>query len=267
MIDRRTLVLSAAALPLAGCMTRAGGRETLSVATFNIWHDAGDWRARLPLIVGALAKSDCDVIALQEVLEDAGKGLPNQAETIAAMLSGYTVRFASTNPPGATRRYGNALLTRVPIVETAERKLEPLSDYRTALRIRLGGRIASLDIVCTHLAHEAHAGPVRARQLQDLMAWLPQDGVPTVIMGDFNAPLTDAGLRPLDPRFTSAALPPSVTTTLNTSRGHEPRIIDHIFAQRDALVIGQAERFGDIPTANEYPSDHFGVRAVLKRPH
>lgn len=264
MIDRRTMLVAAAVLPLAGCAASwpAAGR-TLRVATFNIWHDAGDWPARLPVLVAALREADADVIALQEVLEDAGKGLPNQAVTIAAALGGYVPHFASADAPGAARRYGNALLSRLRVVGTASHRLEPLNDYRTALRIRVDAGDRPVGIVCTHLAHQPDAGAIRARQLGDLLAWLPRDGAPTAILGDFNAPLSDAGLATLAPRFVPAALPDAATTTLNPARGHAPRIIDHVFAERTGFDPGPATLLGDRPVDGVWPSDHFGVAAAL----
>src|SRR5688572_2647851 len=139
LLDRRTLMAATLVLPLAGCtFARAPSRpHRLRVATFNIWHDMGDWAARLPMLADALRGVDADVIALQEVLEDANKKLPNQAETLARALGGYSAHFFSTDPPGAPRRYGNAILTRLPVLDEASRKLEPLDDYRTALRLRV----------------------------------------------------------------------------------------------------------------------------------
>ena len=265
MVHRRTLLAAAAAAPLAGCAIKhVGTQREFRVATFNIWHDAADWPARLPLILAALREADADIIALQEVLEDADKGLVNQARTIAASLGGYTYRFASPDAPGSRRRFGCALLTRLPVLENDDHRLEPLNDFRVALRLRIVAGELPIDAVCTHLAWQPDAGPIRARQLESLLGWLPAQNVPVVLMGDFNAPSTDEGLRPLAARFTNAPLPPRITTTLNPAKGHQPRVIDHIFFQRDAFVSSDAVLFGDRDANGVYPSDHFGVRATLR---
>lgn len=266
MLHRRTLLAAAATAPLAACaLPYRPTRRELRVATFNIWHDAGNWQARLPLIVTSLRQADADVIALQEVLEDADKGLPNQAQTIANALGGYAAHFTSPDAIGSRRRFGCALLARLPVLEKAEHRLEPLNDYRVALRLRVAADGFPMDTVCTHLAWQPDAGPVRARQLESLLAWLPAGTTPVVLMGDFNAPLSDPGLTALRARYRHAPLPTSVTSTLNPAKGHDPRIIDHIFFQRDAFISDPAERFGDRPLNGEYPSDHFGVRATLHR--
>lgn len=268
MIDRRILLAGLAAAPLAACASTtavAGNtRPELNLVTFNIWHNQGDWAARLPLLVAAIRAGDPDVIGLQEVLEDAAVGLPNQAQTLADALGGYSVHFVSTDPEGAPRRYGNAMLSRLPVIEVDSRKLEPLDDYRTALRVRvaLGGQ--SVDIVNTHLAWQADAAAVRARQIADMVSMLPRDGTPLIIMGDFNAVQEDAGLAALTgPRFFSALPRGTADTTLNPARGHPARVIDHIFAETARFAPVSASVIGSGPVNGEYPSDHFGVAATV----
>jgi endonuclease/exonuclease/phosphatase family metal-dependent hydrolase len=267
MIDRRILLAGLAAAPLSACAVLPAPADPvprLTLITFNIWHDQGDWAARLPLLVAVIRAEDPDVIGLQEVLEDAAVGLPNQAQTIADALGGYSVHFVSTDPEGAPRRYGNALLSRLPVTEADSRKLQPLDDYRTAIRIRvsLGGR--EVDVVNTHLAWQADAAAVRARQIADLMAWIPRDGAPLIVMGDFNAVPEDAGLAALTgPRFFSALPRGAAETTLNPGRGHPLRVIDHIFAESAHFAAVRASVIGSIPVDGEYPSDHFGVAATV----
>ena len=267
MIDRRSILAGLAAAPLVGCATAPAGRDRLlKLVCFNIWHNQGDWAARLPLLVAAIRAADPDVIALQEVLEDAAVGLPNQARTIADALGGYAMHFVSTDPEGAPRRYGNAILNRLPVLAHDSRKLEPLDDYRTAIRARISQDGRPVDVVNTHLAWKPEQAPVRAQQIADLMAWLPRDGTPLVVMGDFNAVQEDAGLAALTgPRFFSALPRGSTETTLNPAKGHAPRVIDHIFAEAAPFQPVSAAVIGDAPTGGEYPSDHFGVAATLRR--
>lgn len=266
MIDRRSILAGLAAAPMVGCATApSGGDRRLKLVCFNIWHNQGDWAARLPLLVETIRAADPDVIALQEVLEDAAVGLPNQARTIADALGGYAMHFVSTDPEGAPRRYGNAILSRLPVLVHDSRKLEPLDDYRTAIRARISLDGRPVDVVNTHLAWKPEQAPVRARQIADLMAWLPQDGTPLVVMGDFNAVQEDAGLNALTgSRFFSALPRGSAETTLNPAKGHAPRVIDHIFAEAAHFQPVSAAVIGDAPSGGEYPSDHFGVAATLR---
>lgn len=266
-MNRRTVAGSMLALPLAACSHRfATGSSTLSVATYNIWHDAGGrWPERRELLTTLLRDLSPDVIALQEVLEDAAKSLPNQATTLAAALGYPEVHFVAVEPEGAPKRYGNAVLTRLPVIEVARRKLLPLPDYRTAIRVRVRSAAGPVDVVGTHLAWQPEAGPVRAEQLADLLAWLPRDDVPLILMGDFNAPLSDPGLAVLDPQRFASALPAgSAPTTLSTAHGHAPRVIDHIFVERDDFEVREARVIGDRPVEGLLASDHFGVAALLR---
>lgn len=266
MLDRRTLVAGLVALPAtADCaaMPVATSGRPMSLATFNIWHNQGDWAARLPLIVEALRAQDADIIALEEVLQDPAVNLPNQAQTLAEAL-GYRWVFSSADAETQPRRYGNALLTRLPILARDWKKLEPLNDYRTALRLRvdLGGR--PVDVVVTHLAWQDDAGPVRARQIADLLAWLPDDRTPLVVMGDFNAPQEDSGLSVLTgPDYFSVLPTGAAVTTLNPAKGHPNRVIDHIFARAIDFAPVSARVFATEARGGEYASDHFGVSARI----
>lgn len=266
-VARRAVIGGALALPLAACAHRlAPGSSTLGVATYNIWHDAGGrWPERRELLTAVLGEVSADVVTLQEVLEDAGKGLPNQAQTLAAALGYPEVQFVAVEPEGAPKRYGNAILSRLPVIEVARRKLLPLADYRTAIRVRVRSAAGPVDVVGTHLAWQPEAGPVRAEQLADLLAWLPRDDVPLILMGDFNAPLSDPGLAVLDPRRFVSALPAGAApTTLSTSHGHTPRVIDHIFVEREHFAVREARVIGDRVVDGLLPSDHFGVAAILE---
>lgn len=270
MIDRRILLAGMAAAPLAACATGTGavteaGGAALTLVTFNIWHNQGDWAARLPLLIAAIRAENPDVIALQEVLEDAAVGLPNQARTIADALGGYEMHFVSTDAEGAPRRYGNAILSRLPVLAHDWKTLEPLDDYRTALRVRVDAGGRAVDVVNTHLAWQADAQAVRARQLADLISWLPKDGTPLIVTGDFNAVQEDAGLAVLTgERFFSALPRGTAATTLNPAKNHPPRVIDHIFAETARFAPDSAAVIGTGSTGGEYPSDHFGVAATLR---
>lgn len=266
MPDRRAVLVGLTVAPLAACATSSGGVDReLRLATFNIWHDMGDWPARLPLLVAALRAADADVIGLQEVLEDAAKGLPNQSETLAAALGGYEVHFVSTDPAGAPRRYGNAILSRLPVLEHASTKLEPLDDYRTAIRTRVNVHGRAVDVVNTHLAWQPDQTATRARQIADLTDWLPDDGTPLTVLGDFNAEQTDAGLAALTgPRFFSTLPGGAAATTLNPAMGHAPRVIDHIFVEAARFAPVSGEVIGEAATDGVHPSDHFGVAATVR---
>ncbi len=240
-------------------------RGELVAATLNIWHDQQDWPARMAVILDSLRALDPDVVFLQEVLEK--EGLPNQAESLAESL-GYRFVFASVDPLGAPKRYGNAILTRHHIVGTHEIKLEPLDDYRVAAHARLDVEGRFVDAYVTHLHHTLEGTAIRAKQVRSLLAFMDTTRAPGALLlgGDFNAAPDAPELQPILERFTDtyALLHPIATespiTTLNIAMGHSPRRIDYIFAGPDVLRAVASEVFLDAPAAGEvWASDHFGV--------
>lgn len=267
MLDRRALFTALAALPLAGCATLSPAQpRRLKVVTFNIWHDRENWPARLPLILEALRQADADVIALQEVLQD-GERLPNQARTIAEAL-GYGWTFCSTDAADQPRRYGNAVLTRLPILQQQWKALEPLDDYRTALRVRIDVQGRPVDIVATHLHHTPEGTAIRERQVADLLTWLPSDGTPRIVLGDLNAAITNPELAGLRPQGVVSALPAvhperANETTLNVAMGHRSDQIDHILVDTDRFTLESAQIFANQAVRGIWPSDHFAVAATV----
>lgn len=270
-------VLAVILLVLAAC---AGGPNqvgpapapTVEVVTLNVWHDRADWPRRRALIVAELARLSPDVIVLQEVLQDAA--LPNQAASLADAL-GYTAHFASVDPPTRARRYGNAILTRRPVLARGEHPLQPSDDYRIAawLRIAVDGR--PLDVYAVHLNFTDATGATRARQVADLVGFVRRTAGPgpSVVAGDFN---TSAGSAEL------AALRATHADSYATVRGHvddadaahvtlvpglHARLqrVDHVFAHNGALVPERAARILDRAQPDgTWPSDHFGVWVRLR---
>ncbi len=268
--------LVAALIPASRCpcapapAAAATAASDVRIATLNIWHDQQDWPARRAVILDTLRALSPDVLLLQEVLEK--EGLPNQARQLADSL-GWACAFASVDPPGAAKRYGNAILTRHRIVAWQETKLAPLDDYRVAAHARLdvGGR--RLDAYVTHLHHTDAGSAIRARQVRDLLAFVDStrgDGA-LVIGGDFNAPPDAPELAPLRARFadtwaaTRSGPDPAGVTTLNPAKGHVPRRIDHLFCvPRELRPVAAAIFLAAPGRAGTWASDHFGVWARLR---
>ncbi|MCF5936202.1 endonuclease/exonuclease/phosphatase family protein, partial [Xanthomonas perforans] len=85
----------------------ATASREMTLVTLNLHHDREDWPARRAYIARELKRLAPDVIALQEVIERRGS-VENQAAWLARKL-GYDYTFASVDPVGAPKRYGNAL--------------------------------------------------------------------------------------------------------------------------------------------------------------
>ena len=266
----RTLVLL---VLLSLAAPAAAAQDTLTVVTLNIWHNRGDWPARLELIARELGALRPDVVLLQEVLQDVG--LPNQAETIARALGLPHVHFVSVDSADAVKRYGNAVLSAHPFVETAMRALRPLDQFRTAAyaRIEVGGRPVRL--YATHLHHvaDAEGGGIRAMEIRDLLDFVEATdapGVPLIVGGDFNAEPDWPEMRLMAPfRDLYARFHVTEGVTFGPPYTGAPgRRIDYLFDASDPRLVPVAAGVAlDRPdAAGLYPSDHFAVYARFVLP-
>lgn len=262
------------ALVLVGCRTSAAptgtATDSFDVVTFNLYHDRAAWPPRKPLVVEALRQLDPDVIVLQEVLQH--DTLPNQAEDLAQAL-GYQAYFISIDPPGKVRRYGNAILTRDPVLARGWVPLRPLQDSRSAGWVRIEHAGKPVTVYATHLHHQDDdAGrAMRREQLDDLLALVSRTsaGTPSIIAGDFNSAAGNPELSVLQPQFVEAftALHPDDThPTLNPFYFKDDhRRIDHVYVQQAAWTPLEARIVLDREGApGVWPSDHFGVFVRLQ---
>lgn len=259
--------LLAAASLLAGCVaTRNEPAASFGIVTFNLYHDKANWPQRRGLIIDELRALKPDVIVLQEVLQH--ETLRNQAADLAEAL-GYSVYFISIDTTDKTRRYGNAILTRHPVLARDWTPLRPLEDSRTAgwARIDLDGR--PLNVYVTHPNYQADdAGRrMRTQQLDDLQAFIARTSgdAPSVVAGDFNTASAQPELAALEAGYDNAydALHGRADPRPTLNPHYFPddaRRIDHVYLQRGALKPLHARIVLDREGApGAWPSDHFGL--------
>lgn len=249
-------------------------KTTLRVVTLNLFHDKNEWLNRRPQITDTLRELQPDAIALQEVIQT--DTTANQATVLAYDL-GYHATFVSTDPKGQVKRYGNAILTRTTPIRTAETRLNPLDDSRTAVMTEIekdGKRFAIFD---THLNYENNANGerIRSEQVGDLVRFVDANrgNAIAVIAGDFNTVSNARELASITTTFNSAydAIHRDANrnerehTTLNPkffSEERDLRRIDHVFYDAKKLTPVNAERLFVKPDGNGiYATDHFGVIA------
>lgn len=176
----------------------------IRVLTYNIhgWL-TGDGRPNLNALTDVIAATEADMIGLNEVYYPRvidGDARP-ALEALAARLGMYFVfgpclRWsAQDNMPADA--YGNALLSRWPIIASAAHHLTPKEEDQQRLlaqkeqRGLLEGRISlpshkTFTVYVTHLDHTDEAA--RLLQLRVARQWLVRDrSRPHLVMGDFNA--------------------------------------------------------------------------------
>ncbi len=266
-----TVVLALCGSPHA---TRAGTRDSLTVATLNLWHDQRDWPKRLNVIVAEMRRLRPDVLCLQEVLQN--PNLPNQAETLGDSL-GCQVQFASVDGPERPKRYGNAILTPHSVRVGESRNLAPADDYRAVAHVRFDWHGRAVDAYSTHLHHTTEGGAIRATQIRHLLAYVDStrgDG-PVVIAGDFNCELGSAEMSLVTVRYDDVfhAVHPKMSraeaTTYSARFGVDPGVIDHIFVERRGakpqplIPLACQVIFNSVGPDSVWASDHFGVVATL----
>jgi endonuclease/exonuclease/phosphatase family metal-dependent hydrolase len=154
----------------------------LTVATYNIHGAVGtDRRFDPQRIADVLLEMGADVVALQEV--PLGGSL---RENVLSLLRQATGFYAVEGPTRDTpeRRYGNAILSRYPVVATRAIDLSFGSrEPRGALDADLDCNGHPLRIVATHLGLR----PAERRdQIKRLLQVFDTDRMPVIMMGDVN---------------------------------------------------------------------------------
>jgi len=258
-----TVVVAVALASVGGLRSVAevGPRDddgTLRVVLANV-HYGFDLQGRQrALEVGELlATLEPDLVALNEV--DRGwliSGAPDLLATYAA-ATGMQAVFG----PASDEMWGNALLTRLPVLEVQRTRLprgrDPL--IRTALTVVVELPDGSpLGVVVTHLSDVDRQGDTRLPQAQAvaaIVARLRERGIPALVAGDLNARPGDPELGVLEDLDLVRALPEGLPTFPDAA----PRVqIDHVLLPPTFLVT-RAETLGT------GLSDHRFVTVELRR--
>lgn len=174
--------------PTTACApTARADTQALRIATYNIHGAVGTDRVRsAERIAKVIAELDADVVALQEV-PLGGSFAPNALPVLRETTGMEAVAGPTLDTP--ERRYGNAILSRLPI--RATRSLD-LSFGRREARGALDVDVdvekgatdrAALRIVATHLGLSARE---RRAQIRALIAAFDTPRMPVILMGDLN---------------------------------------------------------------------------------
>jgi endonuclease/exonuclease/phosphatase family metal-dependent hydrolase len=180
------------------------------VVTFNTHHGVGgDERHDLPRLAQVLASADADVICLQEVdrhfgdrSEDVDQALLLSRALDLQLAWGPAIDQPPGSGSGERRQYGNALLSRLPILVSDVHPLPGEGEPRSALRTLLELDGGTLWVTNTHLSTGApgrRAAQVSA--LADLHSGSMEAGV---LVGDLNAGPDAPELAGLRGRFDDA---------------------------------------------------------------
>ena len=158
----------------------------LTVVSYNIHRGVGlDRRLDLDRIADVIAETAPDVVGLQEVIREAGGKTGDQGAYLALKL-GMALVMGVTRAHG-TGTYGNAVLTRVPVLGSERRDLSRgAREPRGALRVDLDVKGTPLHVFNCHLGL---ALSERRAQLELLGRFIRDSARligPRVLLGDFN---------------------------------------------------------------------------------
>ncbi|MFD3481683.1 poly(A) polymerase [Streptomyces sp. NPDC058665] len=248
---------------------------SLRVLTWNtLWdrYDSDRVRTseRRPLLLAALAESDADVIALQEVERDLLTMLLNAPWVRAS----YTV---SSDPRGRdVDDNGLLLLSRLPVREAGHHVLGP---HKAVTALTVETAAGPVVVAVTHLSsdHSTDGAERRRTELAALAEGLAGiDTQAVILLGDFNdgagggegpaaaLALRDAwsevyGSEDRTPTFDPVANPLAAVASLSGRAGRLDRVL-----LRGSAVVTRAALRGDTPDASGlYISDHYGVEAEV----
>jgi len=251
---------------------------------------------RLERIAAVIASLDADVVTLQEVTIMNVDGEVHDQPADLARLSGMHARYGAvhsfplvepeTGRSIGSASWGNAVLSRVPLRDgftiglpraAVDDVLEPPgADHPLAgvrygdsdpghreARSAVGGRFAISDgrdvaIVTAHLTYIGRGQ--REVQAAALAAIAGELGEPTVVCGDFNAPLDATEIAPLADSFEDAFAAAGVAVGDPRRRSCGPWALDHILTRGlTTIACRVVEEAGDT-------SDHLPVVGDLASP-
>lgn len=156
----------------------------LIVMTFNIHYGVNKLgQESLDLIIKAISDTQAHIIALQEVDRFLPRsGFKDQAKEIANALGYYHVYGETINVLGI--KYGNAIISKFPILEYENKKLPGDSiETRGLLSAKIDVDGIPLQVYTTHLGLSVRD---RKKQIKSINASVEQSTSPFVLMGDFN---------------------------------------------------------------------------------
>ncbi len=234
--------------------------------TFNIHHGKGmDKQADLYRIAEVIHKSDADIIGLNEVdkhfskrslYEDQASWIANQLKMDLVFSPSISIKSKRSTE---MRQYGNALLSRFPIIEKKIHVFKNRSGLLEGRSLLEGTIQINKQLFRIHVTHLSLNPFLHKKQSDFIISQSQKDSHPIIIMGDWNMKPGSKGWRKLTHEFQD------VWNILGKDAGYtypslHPRTrLDYIFVSRNLKVI-EAEVVTTMPKA----SDHLPLIATLR---
>jgi len=239
------------ALPGAG--SAQGSGHQLRVMSFNILHGTNSsGTMTLEKQADAIKAAKPDLVGLQEVDDKVDRSRRvDQAKRLGELTGMHYAFGAHYEYQGG--HYGNAILSRFPLSDVRDYRISLFSKDGTTETRNLISATATLDDGSTVVIASVHMGlnqESRLVQAEEIVDYLDDSGVPTILTGDLNAEPGTPELARLQKLF--AATGTSVTGTYPV--GAPAKTIDFIMVSRqDLRSVESYKVLNDVTYSDHYP--------------
>lgn len=187
-----------------GIAAHSDGLRKITVVSYNVHRCFGaDHEYDPERTASVLAAIGADIVGLQEVDVRLSYGGKSQLAFLADVLG---LRIAAGPRMGTDRaRFGNALLTRLPVATVRQIDLGGLSpERRSAIEAEISVGDLSFSVIVVHFGLERAE---RRSQAKRLLAGVKAVDLPTIVMGDVNEWWPNGAVGSLNRRFGAALAP------------------------------------------------------------
>lgn len=223
----------------------------LKIMTWNLHHGVGeDGKLDLERIVKRIAAEKPDLVALQEIDRNCARsGNADQAAELGR-LTGMEAVYGKAMNLGAGE-YGQAVLTKLPVISSEVHKLTSIGEPRIALELRVKWDGGELKFATVHLDYQDK--PTRIGQVREVAKALAGDG-PAIVCGDFNDVPGSAAMKEMTAPWVAVE---KSGPALTCPAGKPDVEIDHIYV-RGLKIVKKAEVLDE-----NVASDHRPVVATV----
>ena len=232
--------------------------KQIRILTFNIQSGLGiDNRRSLPRIAWVIKCSGADLVGLQETDKYMKRsGFSFQARKLANIL-GMNYFFGGAWKPSFFSCFGNAILSKHPIIEYKNTLLPGTGEQRAMLETVIAINNQQIRFCNTHLGLSVGA---REEQVGKIIELLGDLGLPTILTGDFNTTPDDPIIDKLSTCFgqNSSTSIGNTTNEMKTYPSDNPtEELDYIFFSSHWKEISQK-------TLPGHASDHLPLLGEAK---
>lgn len=266
--------------------------KEISVLSLNLWGRKGPYEDRVSRIDEWLKCLEPDIVGFQECLRI------DYSDEVTCKLHklGYYTAFGQALSKAPGRGFGNLIASRWPIIKKEILKLPTPDDIESRIAITsiIQTPYGKLCLICTHLTWEPELINVRNQQITKIKKYVSEHcrvlEIPPVIVGDFNAEPLSPEIKSLTNRNgpngttyyldawnTAGDGSPGITKSASIGYKHtdfsSDRRIDYIFVGASSHQWQEYNRISSCSiVCNDkrngvWPSDHFGVFAIINTNH